>query len=65
MSAFPAQYPSTCPICGEQIRPGDPIVRDEGKYVHDDCPDAFDDAVTGPACPTCWMVGPCDCEAPE
>jgi len=64
VSAFPAVYPGTCPICDERIAAGDPIVRDEGDYVHADCPDAFDAVITGQPCRQCWMVGPCDCEDP-
>lgn len=62
MNPFPAAYPSTCSICDEQIKRGDLIVRDQGQYVHDDCPDRLDAVIAGPPCPSCWLVGPCDCD---
>jgi hypothetical protein len=42
-SAFPAQFDSICPCCGEEIHEGDLIVRIEdllkkkNEYVHSTC----------------------------
>lgn len=36
-----AEYESKCPACGELIREGDEIERDDdGEWVHEDCADA-------------------------
>jgi hypothetical protein len=35
---IPAGYPGKCPACGEEVRPGDPIVKDDdGEWVHMEC----------------------------
>lgn len=64
MSTFIAQYASgTCAECDAPIRVGEELGRNlDQDYVHVDCPENDLDSLAGaPVCPTCWMVGPCDC----
>lgn len=64
MTTIRARYHGRCDACGEEYPPGTIIHRDETDewWVHATCPDDGHDA-TGPACPACWLIGPCDCEA--
>jgi hypothetical protein len=65
MSTFTAKYASgTCTGCDSPIKPGEEITRDlDQDYVHVDCPDSDLDAMANKrVCPSCWMVGPCDCD---
>lgn len=65
MSTFIAKYASgACAGCDSPIKPGEEITRNlDQDYVHVDCPDTELDALaTKPVCPSCWMVGPCDCD---
>ena len=65
MSTFTAKYASgTCTECESPIKAGEEIIRssDQGYYVHVDCPDNELDLVAKrPACPSCFIIGPCDC----
>jgi hypothetical protein len=66
MSTFTAKYASgTCAGCDSLIKAGEEISRNlDQDYVHVDCPPATDLDVlaTKSVCPSCWMVGPCDCD---
>lgn len=63
--AFPAQYPGTCPECGERWAEGD-VIRGESApftrgviYRHDVCPDAPNPlAPDHPPCPVCFLTHP-------
>lgn len=60
-----ARWSGTCEACGERYGPGTPIRADGEQsgmtfWSHATCPTTYDD--TRPACATCWLIGPCDCE---
>lgn len=63
--SFPARYPGTCTECGARFHTGDPIASagittEDGTWCHASCdPDPDDDREP---CPTCWLIGPCDCD---
>ena len=54
-----AQHPGWCPACDDRIHRGDDITASPDGWQHRDC--GAPDTPTNP-CPTCWPVGPCDCE---
>lgn len=65
MSTFRAQYSSgTCSACRGPITAGEEIIRNlDSEYMHADCPETELDALAGKTpCPSCWLVGPCDCD---
>lgn len=65
MTTFTAKYAAgTCIECESPIKPGEEISRDaDDGYVHVDCPVSDLDRLVGkPACPSCWIIGPCDCD---
>ena len=45
--------------CDDRIHRGDDITASPDGWQHRDC--GAPDTPTNP-CPTCWLVGPCDCE---
>lgn len=59
-----ARYSTTCPSCGERIVPGDPITDEDGdgEFIHATCLASPEARELGPVCPSCWLIGPCDCE---
>ncbi|MGY4541357.1 hypothetical protein ACVWY0_001266 [Arthrobacter sp. UYNi723] len=64
MSTFTAKYAAgTCADCETRIKPGEEISRNlDQDYIHVDCPDTeLDRLVNKPVCPSCWLIGPCDC----
>ncbi|MDP9903194.1 hypothetical protein [Arthrobacter bambusae] len=63
-TTFPAKYAGICGTCSSPINPGEEITRTlKDDYTHVECPEPELDALKGrPACPSCWMVGPCDCD---
>ena len=59
---FVTRYANPCPSCNQTVHTDTPAERDgDGNYVHVDCPIDLDALAGSPACPTCWLVGPCDC----
>lgn len=65
MSTFTAQFTSgNCSACEGPVVAGQEIIRNlDSGYTHADCPESELDALAGkPVCPSCWMVGPCDCD---
>lgn len=65
MATFIAKFASgACAECVSQIKIGEEISGNvDGGYTHVDCPETeLDSLATKPVCPTCWMVGPCDCD---
>ena len=52
-------HPGWCPACDDRIHRGDDITASPDGWQHRDC--GAPDTPTNP-CPTCWLVGPCDCE---
>jgi hypothetical protein len=62
---FLAQFTSgTCADCTGAIAEGDEITRNlEKEYIHVDCPDTeLDRLAKLPVCPSCFMIGPCECD---
>ena len=57
MRAFPAQFETVCPACGEGITEGDPIWTTLDGAVHGECYDQVP-AVTPNPCPVCWLFHP-------
>lgn len=59
---FEAKYYGTCAACDERIRPGDMITFEEDDTMHETCTDSRAHETKQKPCPTCWLVGPCDCQ---
>lgn len=64
MATIIAKYTSgTCAECDSPIKQGDEIAHSSDGYVHVECPETELDLLAAkPACPSCWLVGPCDCD---
>lgn len=73
-----ARYGGRCPGCGNDYGQGEEIAPVGGSWGHARCVDPLESrheyspdpmlsrlnraAKAGPACPRCFLVGPCDCE---
>lgn len=55
-------YPGECDHCDEPIEVGQ-LIETAGVlgWIHATCPEPTP-GEPPKACPTCWLVGPCDCE---
>lgn len=66
---FTAKWDGWCHDCGERVTAGDQVTyrdteRERDVLCHATCPDVAGDPDLGrrDMCPTCFMVGPCDCD---
>lgn len=70
---FIAKYPGRCDDCREAIAAGQQVeykgLGEARTLVHVVCDSPGEDELTHldraaalPVCPTCWLVGPCECE---
>lgn len=65
--SFTARYQTRCPVCDQQIHPGDDADwTDDDEVVHARCVDGTPGHTDHDPCPTCFMVpaanGACGCE---
>lgn len=63
MSTFAAKYSGRCAnACDEQIEVGDDVLFVEGELMHVGCVSGAGGLeAAGAPCPSCWLVGKCDC----
>lgn len=59
--SFYARYHGRCACCEEHVKPGDLVAYEDDALVCESCMTSVVVDDRSP-CPTCWLVGPCDCE---
>lgn len=62
MSTFAARFAGRCANdCEEPIEVGDDVLFIEGELMHAVCVALVPGGAASAPCPSCWLVGRCDC----